>query len=110
MQHLEETDYADYLQNDQVELSIPLLRQKLKKKLADELDFISAQTVGSLSKFINLMKHKYMIDNVVNMIEGIKNKVPTAVFHLSLYYNPPLLSTGVEGRLACRCRPVGLLP
>lgn len=41
-QHLEETDYANYLQNDSAELSIPLLRQKLKKKLADELDYISA--------------------------------------------------------------------
>lgn len=48
-QHLEETDYAEYLQNDTTELSIPLLRQKLKKKLADELDFISAQTVGKLN-------------------------------------------------------------
>lgn len=28
-----------------------------------------------MSEFINLMKHRYMIDNVVNMIEGIKNKV-----------------------------------
>jgi len=75
LKHLEETDYAAYLQNDTVELSIPLLRQKLKKKLADELDYISAQTTGKLNQFITLMKHKYMIDNVVNMIEGIKNKV-----------------------------------
>ncbi|KAL4463023.1 hypothetical protein ABPG72_022230 [Tetrahymena utriculariae] len=73
--HLEETDYANYLQNDVLELTIPLLRQKLKKKLADELDYIQAQSVGKLNEFINMMKHRYMIDNVVNMIEGIKNKV-----------------------------------
>lgn len=40
--HLEETDYSAYLQNDVLELTIPLLRQKLKKKLADELDYIQA--------------------------------------------------------------------
>lgn len=34
-----------------------------------------AQSVEPLSEFLRLISCKYMIDNVVNMIEGIKNKV-----------------------------------
>jgi len=34
-----------------------------------------AQTVPPLSEFLRLIQCHYMIDNVVNMIEGIKNKV-----------------------------------
>jgi len=34
-----------------------------------------AQSVPPLSDFLHLISCKYMIDNVVNMIEGIKNRV-----------------------------------
>lgn len=51
------------------------MRSRLKKKLADEFEYIAAQTVGNLSEFLHLVCCKYMIDNVVNIIEGIKNRV-----------------------------------
>ena len=47
----------------------------MQAKLAGEFDYISAQSVPPLSNFLHLMSCKYMIENVVNMIEGIKNNV-----------------------------------
>jgi len=76
---LEETDYAPFLQAEQSEIHIMTLRSKLRKKLADEFDYISAQSVAPLSDFLHLMSCKYMIDNVVNIIEGLKNKVDSDV-------------------------------
>lgn len=55
-------------------IAIPILRTKLKRKLADEYEYVSAQTTGTLSEFLHLTSCKYMIDNVVNIIEGLKNK------------------------------------
>lgn len=73
---LEETDYG-YLFTAENNPNIPVsvIRQKLKSKLADEVTYMSQQAVQPLSKFIHLMQCRYMIDNVVNIIEGIKNKV-----------------------------------
>lgn len=72
---LEETDYAPFLLAETGNLPVSLLRAKLKQKLADELDYIKAQSTGLLQDFLSLVSCQYMIDNVVNMIEGIKNKV-----------------------------------
>lgn len=52
-----------------------LLRQRLKKKIADEFEYIEAQSVGTLCQFLFHLRCRFMIDNVVNMIEGLKNKV-----------------------------------
>jgi V-type H+-transporting ATPase subunit d len=46
----------------------------LKKKLADEIDSVQSVAGPDLDKFIEMIRHKYMIDNVINIIEGIKNK------------------------------------
>jgi V-type H+-transporting ATPase subunit d len=52
-----------------------MLRQRLKRKLADEFEYMAAQSVSPLSDFLRIVSCRYMIDNVVNIIEGIKNKV-----------------------------------
>jgi V-type H+-transporting ATPase subunit d len=54
---------------------VSVLRARLKKKLADEFEYMAGQASSPLSDFLNLMSTRYMIDNVVNMIEGLKNKV-----------------------------------
>lgn len=56
-------------------ISASLLRSKLKQKLADEFEYLKANSVGTLHNFLQLFSCQYMIENVVNMIEGIKNKV-----------------------------------
>lgn len=55
------------------EITIPILKNKLRQKLAGEFDYISSQSVPPLSDFIHLLSCQYMIDNVINMIEGLKN-------------------------------------
>ena len=68
-----DTDYADYIK-EYNETDISSLKMLLKKKLADEIDSVQSVAGPDLDKFIEMIRHKYMIDNVINIIEGIKNK------------------------------------
>lgn len=68
-----DTDYSDYVK-DYSETDTSALKMLLKKKLADEIDQVQSVAGPDLDKFIEMIRHKYMIDNVINIIEGIKNK------------------------------------
>ena len=68
-----DTDYSDYVK-DYNETDTSALKMLLKKKLADEIDQVQSVAGPELDKFIEMIRHKYMIDNVINIIEGIKNK------------------------------------
>ena len=70
---LMDTDYADFVKewDEQESVTLKLL---LKKKLADEIDYLQTVSGEDLQKFIQLIRHKYMIDNVINIIEGSKVK------------------------------------
>ena len=68
-----DTDYIDYVK-DYTETDTSALKMLLKKKLADEIDQVQSVAGPELDKFIEMIRHKYMIDNVINIIEGIKNK------------------------------------
>ena len=68
-----DTDYSDYVK-DYNETDTSALKMLLKKKLADEIDQVQSVAGPDLDKFIEMIRHKYMIDNVINIIEGIKNK------------------------------------
>ena len=68
-----DTDYSDYVK-DYSETDTSALKMLLKKKLADEIDQVQSVAGPELDKFIEMIRHKYMIDNVINIIEGIKNK------------------------------------
>ena len=68
-----DTDYADYVK-EYNENDTSALKMLLKKKLADEIDQVQSVAGPDLDKFIEMIRHKYMIDNVINIIEGIKNK------------------------------------
>ena len=68
-----DTDYADYIK-EYNETDISSLKMLLKKKLADEIDSVQSVAGPDLDKFIEMIRHKYMIDNVINIIEGVKNK------------------------------------
>ena len=68
-----DTDYSDYVK-DYNETDTSALKMLLKKKLADEIDSVQSVAGPDLDKFIEMIRHKYMIDNVINIIEGIKNK------------------------------------
>ena len=68
-----DTDYSDYVK-DYNETDTSALKMLLKKKLADEIDQVQSVAGPELDKFIEMIRHKYMIDNVINIIEGIKSK------------------------------------
>ena len=68
-----DTDYSDYVK-EYNETDTSALKMLLKKKLADEIDQVQSVAGPDLDKFIEMIRHKYMIDNVINIIEGIKNK------------------------------------
>ena len=75
---LMDTDYADYIK-DYVESDTSSLKVLLKKKLADEIDYVQSVAGPDLQNFIEMIRHKYMIDNVINIVEGSKNKTSTAI-------------------------------
>ena len=68
-----DTDYTDYVK-DYTETDTSALKMILKKKLADEIDQVQSVAGPELDNFLEMIRHKYMIDNVINIIEGIKNK------------------------------------
>ena len=72
---LEETDYAAYIAAEQSPIEISVLKNRCKEKLAAEIEHMIAQSVYPLCEFLRRMLHGYMIDNVVNIIEGVKNSL-----------------------------------
>jgi V-type H+-transporting ATPase subunit d len=72
---LEATDYEEVLVQEPSKIPPLRIEAILKQKLADDLQYLQAQASSPLFEFIDLMRHGYMIENTVNIIEGIKNKV-----------------------------------
>jgi len=75
---LMETDYMDYIK-DYNEQDTSSLKMLLKRKLADEIDQVQSVAGPNLENFIEMTRHRYMIDNVINIVEGAKNKTSTAI-------------------------------
>ena len=73
-----DTDYVDYIK-DYNESDTSSLKMLLKKKLADEIAQVQSVAGPDLENFLEMTRHKYMIDNVINIIEGTKNKTATAI-------------------------------
>ena len=71
---LEETDYLAFLQSEPSPAPTAVIRNKMKEKLAKEFEFIKSNTAPELYAFLEKVSHRYMIDNVVNMIEVVKNR------------------------------------
>ena len=60
---------------DNPNISVSLMRSKLKRKLADEIEYVQSNSTGMLVQFLDMISIRYQLDNVVNIIEGLKNKV-----------------------------------
>ena len=73
-----DTDYLEYVK-EYNENDTSSLKMLLKSKLADEIDSVQSVAGADLDKFIEMIRHKYMIDNVINIIEGTKNKTDTNI-------------------------------
>lgn len=72
---LETTDYEEVLADQPSPLPVQQLARVLRQKLADDMNYIQAQTSEPLYEFLNLMRHGHMIENTVYYIEGIKANV-----------------------------------
>ena len=72
---MEDSDYGTYLLTDTPNISVSMMRSRLKKKLADEIEYAQSNSTGVIVEFLDMVAIKYQIDNVVNIIEGLKNKV-----------------------------------
>ena len=66
-----ETDYGEYIDANNV--SIVSLKNAMKKKLSDEFDHIEINCTQELSNFIFYIRASYMIDNVMNILEGLRS-------------------------------------
>lgn len=71
---LEETDYLPFLQSEPTPVQPFKIRIKMKEKLAKEIEFLKSNASPTLYKFLEKLSHRFMIDNVVSLIEIIKNK------------------------------------
>ncbi len=60
---------------DNPNISVSLMRSRLKRKLADEIEYVQSNSTGMLVDFLDMLAIRYQLDNVVNIIEGLKNKV-----------------------------------
>lgn len=66
------TDYEEFLK-DFNEDDTTTLKAILKRKLSDEVEYLQLVSGPQLQKFIQIIRHKYMIDNVITIIECNKN-------------------------------------
>jgi len=66
------TDYEELLK-DFNEDDTTTLKNILKQKLSDEIEFMKVVSGPELQKFIQIIRHRYMIDNVITIIECNKN-------------------------------------
>lgn len=72
----EETDYGEYLQTDQNEVTVQTIKNCMKQKLADDLEYLETNAVGDLSRLFLFIRTVYMIDNLVNVVQGLRNNTP----------------------------------
>lgn len=76
---LEDTDYSYYIATEASPIEISVLKNKLRVKLAKEIEHLIAQSAPPLTDFLKMMLHGFMIDNVIYIIEGVKNNVDLEV-------------------------------
>lgn len=88
---LEDTDYGPYIAAEQSPIEITVLKNKCKEKLSKEMEHVVAQSAEPLTSFLRIMVHGYQIENVINIIEGVKNGVDLEI-------------------LLKRCDPLGYFP
>ena len=81
---MEDTDYGSYIVNEASPIETAVLKKRCKEKLMAEIQYMIGQTTWPLTEFMQRMLHVYQIENVVGMIEGLKNRQPLEVLLKSL--------------------------
>lgn len=74
---LEETDYGTFLQDENPPILVSTIAKKCHEKLADEFNFLKAQSVEPLTTFLDFIQREKMIDNVLMIIQcALNGKAP----------------------------------
>ena len=75
---MEETDYGSPIFEGQRDdrFDVQLLRMNMKKKLMAEMTYLISQSSYPLNEFLTRMLHRFQIENVVYIIEGLKSHRP----------------------------------
>ena len=94
---LSSTDYGNFLAAHSGPLSTSILRDNLSKKLFQQFNYLSQQSQGSFSKFLDYISYGYMIDNIALMITGTlherdKSEILTKCHPLGWFDTLPTLS------------------
>lgn len=61
---------------DQTEISVQTIKLCLKRKLAEEIEYIEKNAIAPLSQFLFFVRTSYMIDNLVNIVQGLRTNTP----------------------------------
>ena len=71
---MEDTDYGSTIFDNQVDndFDVQALRLAMKERLMDEIQYLISNSSYPLNHFLQMILHKYQIDNVVLIIEGLK--------------------------------------
>ena len=72
----EETDYGEYLQIETNEITVQTIRNCMRNKLAEDIAYIENNSVEPLTQLLFFIRTVYMIDNLVNIIQGLRNNTP----------------------------------
>ena len=67
---LSATIYGDVLANEPASLPTSTLSLRLRESLVTEFNYLRAQAVFPLSRFLDFITYGYMIDNVILLIQG----------------------------------------
>eukprot|EP01130_Rhizamoeba_saxonica_P015757 TRINITY_DN711_c7_g1_i1.p1 TRINITY_DN711_c7_g1~~TRINITY_DN711_c7_g1_i1.p1 ORF type:complete len:354 (-),score=62.52 TRINITY_DN711_c7_g1_i1:65-1126(-) len=87
--HLQSTDYGDFLANEPSPLHTSTIHEKCTLKMVEQFNYLRANCVKPLSKFLDYITYGYMIDNVVLLITG------------TLHQRDP-------AELKAKCHPLGI--
>jgi len=74
---LEETDYGNFLQDEPSPVLVSTVAKNSYEKLADEFNYLRAQSTEPLTTFLDFMAREKMIDNVCIIIQcALNGKAP----------------------------------
>ncbi|XP_018614287.2 V-type proton ATPase subunit d 2-like [Scleropages formosus] len=76
--HLQSTDYGNFLANENEDLTVSRIDDKMKEKLFTEFRCLRSHSVQPLSTFLDYITYSYMIDNVILLITGAVHQQPVS--------------------------------
>ncbi|TKR62870.1 hypothetical protein L596_026774 [Steinernema carpocapsae] len=74
--HVQSTDYENFVENEPGTITMQMIDERLKEKLATEFTYIRNNCLEPLSTFLDYITYSYMIDNVILLITGARHQRP----------------------------------